>query len=215
MDSVILYAYRFKYRQCISTLDSHFPGSKTLEPVPTSDSSENVNTWKHKTNSLQHKRRNKVFLTSALASGFETSEAELEQRERTHRHKARVKNIRPPFWDAGILGDTGTISRVGRKSATKVMQFSSTGWIISSRRFSRSPGLTDCPWVSEDGCRMLKCNYIGSLRKRRSWAKHVCLDTTKFVLLSFSTLIETICPGHGAKTLPKSAKVLFWSTVVV
>ena len=142
MDSVILYAYRFKYRQCISTSDSHFPGSKTLEPVPTSDSSENVNTWKHKTNSLQHKRRNKVFLTSALASGFETSEAELEQRERTHRHKARVKNIRPPFWDAGILGETGTISRVGRKSATKVMQFSSTGWIISSRRVSRPDWLS-------------------------------------------------------------------------
>ena len=184
------------------------PRSKTLEPVHTSDSCElNVNTWKHKTNSPQHKRRNKVFLTSALASGFETSE--LEQHERKHRHKARVKNIRPPFWDAGILGDTGTISRVGRKSATKVMQFSSTGWIISSRRFSRSPGLTDCPWVSEDGCRMLKCNYIGSLRQRRSSAKHVWLDTTKFVLLSFSTLIEMICPGHGAKTLPKSAKVLF------
>ena len=55
----------------------------------------------------------------ALASGFETSE--LEQSERKQRHKARVKNIRPPFWDAGILGDTGTISRVGRKSATKVI----------------------------------------------------------------------------------------------
>ena len=44
LDCVILHAYRFKYRKCISTSDSHFPGSKTLEPVQTSDSSENVNT---------------------------------------------------------------------------------------------------------------------------------------------------------------------------
>ena len=64
------------------------------------------------------------------------------------------------------------------------------------------------------------------VKERRSGAKHVnrkwcffpfnvCLDTTKFVLLSLNTLIETICPKHGAKTLPKSAKDHFWSTVVV
>ena len=37
----------------------------------------------------------------------------------------------------------------------------------------------------------------------------ICFDATKFVLLSVSTPIETVCPKIRAKALPKNSTILF------
>ena len=54
-----------------------------------------------------------------------------------------------------------------------------------------------------------KILFIGSLSTStgsESFSLEICLDATKFVLLSFFTLITTICPKIWAKTLPKNVK---------
>ena len=50
-----------------------------------------------------------------------------------------------------ILGDSGAVTRVGRKGGTKVLK---SGWEKrrdESFRPAFSPDPTDCPWVSEEG----------------------------------------------------------------
>jgi len=37
----------------------------------------------------------------------------------------------------------------------------------------------------------------------------ICFDATKFVLLSVSTAIETVCPKIRAKALPRNSTILF------
>ena len=38
------------------------------------------------------------------------------------------------------------------------------------------------------------------------FSRLICIDTTKFVLLSFITLLKPFCPKIWAKTLPKNVK---------
>ena len=46
-----------------------------------------------------------------------------------------------------ILGDPGAVSRAWLKGATKVFKH-----VLENFRRAFSPGPTDCPWASEDGC---------------------------------------------------------------